>query len=175
MAHVDGVDRGAGHLLARLDARRALRLAIVSASASVGDGAQDVVVGPAPAEVAREGVRDLLAGRRRRAAPGPPGIVEGAGLDDEARGAEPALQAVERHEGALHGMQSPRANPLDGGDRLAGDGFDRQQAAHDRRAIEEHRTGAADARPAYELGSGEPELIAQDVDEQRFRVVRQGR
>ena len=93
VAHVDRVDRGAGHLLPRLDARRALRFAIVSAGAGVGDGAQDVVVGPAPAEVAGERARDLLAGRRRRAARGAPGIVEGARLDDEARRAEPALQA----------------------------------------------------------------------------------
>ena len=175
VADVDGVDRGAGHLLPRFDARRAFGVAVVLAAAGVGDGAIDVVVGPAAAEMAGERAGDLLAGRGRGAARGPPGVVEGGRLDDEARGAEPALQRVEGHEGALNGVQFVRADAFDRGHALARGGFRRQEAARDRRAIEENRAGAADAGAADELGPGQSQLIAQDIDQERLGVVRQGR
>ncbi|MGB3583189.1 MAG: hypothetical protein WBA40_19050 [Roseiarcus sp.] len=50
MVNIDGVDRRAGDLLARFDARRIFGVAIVFAVAGVGDGAKDVVVGAATAE-----------------------------------------------------------------------------------------------------------------------------
>ena len=175
VTHVDRVDRRAGHLGPRLDPRRALCIAVVAAGAGVGDGAQDVVVRAASAEMAGERGPDLLAGRRPRAARRAPGIVEGRRFDDEAWGAKPALQGVERHEGALNGMQLARADSFDGGDRLASDGLGGQKAAHDRRAVDQHRAGAANARAADELGSREPQVIAQNIDQQRLGIVRQRR
>ena len=160
VANIDGVDRRAGHLLPRFDARRAFGVAIVLAAAGVGDRAKDVVVGSASAEVAGERAGDLLARRRRDAARGAPGVVERARFDDEARGAESALQRVEGHEGALNGMQFVRADAFDRGYALARGGFRRHEAARDRRPVEKHRAGAADAGAAYELGPGQTQLIA---------------
>ena len=175
VANIDGIDRFAGHLLPRFDARRAFGVAVVLAAAGVGDGAIDVVVGPAAAEVARKRAGDLLAGRGRGAARGPPGVVEGGRLDDEARGAEPALQRVERHERALNGMQFDGADALDRGHAPAGGGFRRQEAARDRNAVEQDRAGAADAGAADELGPGQAQCVAQDIDQERLGIVRKRR
>ena len=175
VANIDGIDRFAGHLLPRFDARRAFGVAVVLAAAGVGDGAIDVVVGPAAAEMARKRAGDLLAGRGRGAARGPPGVVEGRRLDDEARGAEPALQRVERHEGALNGMQFDGADALDRGHAPARGGFRRQEAARDRNAVEQDRAGAADAGAADELGPGQAQCVAQDIDQERLGIVRKRR
>ena len=58
--------------------------------------------------------------------------------------------------------------------RPAGDGLCRHQAAHDRHAVEQHRAGAADTRAADELGSGQIHLVANDIDQERIRIVGQG-
>jgi hypothetical protein len=136
VANIYGVDRRAGHLLACFDARRAFGVAIVFSAAGVGDSTKDVVIGSATAEVAGKRPGDVLARRRRGAACGAPGVVERARFDDEARGAESALQRIEGHEGALHWMQFAAADPFDGGYALARGGLRRQEAARDRNPVE---------------------------------------
>ena len=86
--------------------------------------------------------------------------------------AEAALQRVVRHEGPLHRMQFRRRRclrPWSIG--FARGGLRRHQAAHDRRAVDQHRAGAADAGAADELGSGQAERVAQDIDQQRVGIV----
>ena len=50
----------------------------------------------------------------------------------------------------------------------------RHQATHDRCAIDQHGAGAADAGSANQLGAGQVELIAHDIDEKRIGIVGQG-
>ena len=119
MARIDRVFRSPGHLVARFHPRRLPGFAVEAPFAGLGDGAQDVVIGPATAQMPAQRGGDLFARRRLRPVLAPPPVVKGRGLDDEARRAEAALQRVERHERLLHGMQPVSANPFDGGDRPA--------------------------------------------------------
>ena len=171
VADVERVDRRAGRLVARLDARRFGARLLVQAGAGVGDGAVDVVISAAAAEMAGKGRADLLARGRGPAVRRPPSVVERLGLDDEAGRAEAALQRVQRHEGALHGMQFSAADPLDGRDRPARRRLRRHEAACDRLAVHEHGASAADAGAADELGPGQAEPVAQGVGEHEIVVV----
>ena len=56
-------------------------------------------------------------------------------------------------------MQRGAADALDRRDGLSGGRSRRQQAARHRRAVEQHRAGAAHAGAAHELGAGEAELV----------------
>ena len=147
VAHVERIDRGAGHLLPRFDARRAFRVPVMLARARLRDRAEDIVIGAASAEVARERRGDLLARRRRRAARGAPRVVERSRLDNEAGRAETALQRVEGHEGALHRMQFVGADAFDGGDGPARRRLCRHQAADDGRPVDAGRCRLRKRRP----------------------------
>jgi hypothetical protein len=175
MADVDGVARRTRHLGAGLDARRTRFLAVEAAGTGIRHRAKNAVIGAAAAQMPRQRRADLLARGSGRAVGGAPAIVECGGLDDEARRAEPALQAIMRHEGLLDRMQLAFANAFDRRHRLVGRGLRGQEAACHRRAVEQYGAGAADAGAAHELGPGQAEAVADDVDQKLIAVVGKGR
>ena len=148
---LSGHDRGA---LAR--AERARRLL---------DGLDDVHVAGAATEVAADALPDLVL-RRIGVLPEQPGR-----LHDHARRAEAALEAVLVPEGLLEWMEvrAPR-HPLDGLD-AAPVGLDREHRARlGALAVDVDRAGAAVARVAADVRAGQPEVVAQQVDEQEARL-----
>ena len=97
------------------------------------------------------------------------------GRTDLARGAVAALEAVVRHEGGLHGVQSVRpAQALDGGDRVAlvhdGEG----QAADDAQSVHQHGAGPALTMVAALLRTREAEMLTQRIQQRRAGVDRKG-
>src|SRR5262249_23921452 len=126
-------------------------------------GLDDVVVAGAAADIALE----LVAYRR---------LVELAAIamydvdrgHDHARSAEAALQAMIVAERRLHRMQLVAlGNAFDGRD--AGScGLSRKHGAgFDRPAIDMHDTGAALAGIAADIGAGQVQMIAQELDKKR--------
>src|SRR5580692_1303221 len=97
--------------------------------------------------------------------------MEGGGFHDKAGRAEAALQRIVRQEGLLDWMQFVAANAFDCCQRFAASRLCRQEAAHHRRAVEQHGAGTADAGAADELGAREANLVADHVDEQPVRIV----
>ena len=96
---------------------------------------------------------------------------EPGGLHDHARGAEAALQAVLVPERLLERMEGRAVgHPLDGLD-LGAVGLDREHRAGLRAlAVDVDRARAAVARVAADVGAGQPEDVAQEVDEQEARL-----
>src|SRR5205085_6562628 len=103
-----------------------------------------------------------------------PAVAERHCLYDEARRAESALQRIVRHKGLLYRMQFCGANALDRRHGLILNRTRGHQTAYDRRAIDQHGAGAADAGPADELGAGQVELTAHNIDEQRVGIIGEG-
>src|SRR5512135_2235259 len=97
-----------------------------------------------------------------------PVVVEGSCFDNEPWRAEAALQRVERHERALDRMQCRSRDALDRGDAPARRGLCRHQTAHDGDAVDQYGAGDADTRAADELGPGQAQPTAQDIDEKRI-------
>ena len=126
----------------------------------VDDGGPDVDVAGAAAEMAAEDLVD--------------GVVDGDAVvggghqrHHDARGAEPALEAVVGAQCLLHGVQrARRGDALDRG-HLGAVGLHRQhQARPHRPPVEHHRAGAARALLAGDVGAGEPGPVAQGVGEE---------
>ena len=117
---------------------------------------------------------DFFARWRGRSPGRAPAVVKRHRLDNEARRAEAALQGVMRHERLLHRVQFRRTDAFDCRHRFAGDRLRRHQAAHDRRAVDQHRAGAADARTAHKLCARQAEAVAHDIDEECIGIVGQG-
>jgi hypothetical protein len=91
-----------------------------------------------------------------------------------AGGADAALRGAVTMKGALQLRHRLAARePFDRDDRAALDLGERREAGTDLAAIDEHRAGAAVARVATDLGTGEAKLVAQHVREARDR--RRGR
>src|SRR5579885_1225796 len=86
------------------------------------DGREDVRIGGAAAEIAAHILADLLVAARM------PLLDAGDRLQDLSRRAVAALEGVLVDEGLLHGMELSvgSAQPLDGGDRLAHRGGQRE-------------------------------------------------
>ena len=124
----------------------------------VHDRIDDLVVAGAAAQHAADAVGDLGARRRRRA-------VEQVGCGHQHAGsADAALRGAVLQERAAQALGQPaRANAFDGLDRRAAGLRRRHQAGAHLLAVEEHGAGAAVARLAADLGSGEAELVAQRV------------
>ena len=122
----------------------------------------DVDVAGAAAQVAFQRMRDLrVAGLRVLG-------QQAAGAHHHARRAEPALQAVAGDEGLLHRVQraTGRGQPLHRGDAAAG-GLQRQHAAAlDGLAVQQHGAGAALAGVAADMGAGQRQRAAQQLDQQ---------
>ena len=174
MMDVDGILRRSRHLVARFHARRQDVVAVEAAGAGIRHGAEDAVIGAAAAQMSRQRRADFLARRHRRSLCRAPGIVKRRGLDDEARRAEAALQGVVRHEGLLHRVQPCGADAFDRRHVRVRGRARRHQAAHGGLAVDQHGAGAADAGPADQLGAGEVERVAHDVDQQRIGIVGEG-
>ena len=174
MSDVDGVLRRARHLVARLHARREDIAAVEAAGTGVRHGTEDAVIGAAAAQMPRQRRADFLARGHGGSLGRAPGIAKRHSLDDEARRAEAALQRVVRHERLLHRMQSCAPMPSTVVTVLVRSRSCRHQAAHGGLAVDQHGAGAADAGPADELGAGEIERVAHDVDQQRIGIVGEG-
>ena len=101
-------------------------------------------------------------------APGSGWRAAGSDGDEEARGAEPALQAVAVGERLLHRRQRAvrLGQPLHGGD-LRAVGADREQeTGADRDAVQQDGAGAAHAVLAAHMGAGQLEVVTDDVGQQ---------
>ena len=130
------------------------------------DGRDDVVVTGTAADVAGDGVPDLVVGRVAVA-----GQQVGGG-HDHARGAEAALQAVLLPERGLERMERVLAggHALDRGDggAVGLDGEDRARLHGS--AVEVDGAGAALTRVAPDVGAREVHVLAQGLDEQASRL-----
>src|SRR4051812_48667133 len=132
----------------------------------LADGGDDVVVPRAAADVALDRVPDLVVGRVGVAG------EEVGGRHDHARRAEAALEAVLRPEALLERMErAVRAlHPLDRAD-VGAVGLDRQhRAALHGLAVDRDRAGAALARITADVGAGELEVLAEELDEHPSRL-----
>src|SRR5919197_2057209 len=127
----------------------------------LADGLDDVLVAGAAADVALEPAPDLGLGQ--------PVAVRadelGAGHDHPRR-AEAALECVALPEGLLERMElAALRETLDRRD-LAAVSLDREHGARLHRApVEVDRAGAAERRVAADLRPGQPEVVAEEVDE----------
>ena len=127
------------------------------------DGLHDVLVAGAPAEVALEADADGGLVERAFALPD-----QAVGGHDHARGAVPALQAVVLVERLLERVHPVLAgHALDGGDLAAVRLDGEHRAGLHRPPV--HQDGARAARRgvAPDVRSGEPEVLPQEVHEQR--------
>src|SRR3954468_507898 len=140
---------------------------IVHPPRTLFDGLDDLLVARAAAEIARDRFLDA-AGRRLRLA-----REQRLGAEQDAGRAIAALRGAKIGKGRLQRMQL-------GATRHAFYGLDRapfafepeQQAGELRLAIDQHRAGAALAELAAMLGTREPEVLAQHLEQ---RLVRRGR
>src|ERR1041385_5822966 len=123
----------------------------------------DVLIAGAAADVAFQ----LLADRRLvQITAMPVHYVDGG--HDHARRAVAALQAMIVAEGRLHRMQLLAfGDAFDGGDIGAVGLPDQHGAGFHRAAVDMHHTGAALAGVAADMGAGQAEMVAQQMDEER--------
>ena len=128
-----------------------------------GDRLDDVVVAGAAAEIAFQALADLLLGQALRMR-----VHQVDRAHHHARRAEAALQRVMLAEHLLHRVQRAvgRGEALDRGDAAAV-GLQRQHGAGlHRDAVDMHDAGAALAGVAADMGAGQPQLLAQQFDQQ---------
>ena len=86
---------------------------------------------------------------------------------DHARRAVAALQTVIVAERGLHRVQLvPLCDAFDGGDVGAVGLSDEHRAGFDRPAVDVHDTGAALAGVAADMGAGQIQMVAQQMDEE---------
>src|SRR5215471_16521845 len=125
------------------------------------DGSQVVVVGSAPADVAGHGAPRLL--DRRFGV----GLQQGHGRDDLAGRTEAALRPEFLDHGLLHLVQfAIRAlDAFDGRDLAPAHRVSERRARIGRDIVEHNGAVAAFRMIAAEFGTGEPELVAQRVDQ----------
>ena len=142
---------------------------LVEAAHAVGrerDRLDDLRVAGAAADVAGDGVDDLGARGRR--------VVgqQRMGGEDHRRRAVPALHAVGLAERVLDGRELARAgrHPLDGGDLYAVGLHGEHQAGAHGHAVDQHGAGAAHAVLAAGMGAGEPEPVAQAIEQAGARL-----
>ncbi len=130
------------------------------------DRLDDVHIAGAAAQVSGNAVTDfLLAGI---------GIFhqQARGAQDHARRAIAALQPMHQPKTFLDGGKRPVGvgDPFDGGD-MGAIGLDREaHAALDRHVVHVDGAGAAMAGVAADMGSGEIELLAKEMNEQEARL-----
>src|SRR5262245_57551701 len=131
-------------------------------------GADDLVVTGAPAEVAGEPVARLGFGRIRIA------LEQRLGGDQQAGRAEAALQRRMLEEFSLQRMQIvPARHAFDRLDRAAFGLHGEHQARADQAAIDRHAAGAAVARAASLLASGQIQLVAQHIEQGELRLAQE--
>jgi hypothetical protein len=116
-------------------------------SGRAADRAQDAIVFPAAAQVARHLGPDLGIGRMRVP------IQQGLGGDNHSRDAKPTLDRVLVDKGLLQRVQAAsRPDPLQRGDRPALDGTDGHLARRHGLSIDDHPARAALSQAAAKLG-----------------------
>jgi len=129
-------------------------------------GADDLVISGAAAQVAGEEVAGFVLGRV--------GVLvqERLGSDDEARGADAALQGRPLEEALLQRVQGLGCgDALNGGDGTALHLGRHYQAGVDEPAIKNDVARAAVAVVAAFLGTGQTQLVAQDFQEALPRLT----
>src|SRR6266581_3054515 len=129
------------------------------------DRRDDVLIPGAAAEVALEAFADLPLRRVRIT------LEDGRRGDDHPGRAEAALERVMLVERLLQGMEGAvLGEPLDCR-HLVAVGLDGEHGARlDGLAVEQHNAGTAVRRVASDVGAGEAQLVAQEVNEERARL-----
>lgn len=149
-----------------------LHVVVLPVRGGVLDGSDDFVVAGAATQIAREVEADFVLGWLRVLREEP------LALDDEAWGADAALQRGSFEERRLDRVQPGRRG--DTFDRADGGpfGLDRQhQAAINRATVEDHRASSAVAVRATFLRAGQVEVVSQDFEQrlprlaEKFRLV----
>ncbi len=144
------------------------RRAVAAAHALGGerDRLDDLGVAGAAADVAGDRLDDLGA---RRSGIAREQRVRG---QDHRRRAVAALHAVRLAERILHGRElaRPGRHALDGGDGVAVGLHREHQAGAHRRAVDQHGAGAAHAVLAAGMRAGEPQPLAQAIEQARARL-----
>src|SRR3984893_8438039 len=131
------------------------------------DGAQDADMAAAAADIVVERLGDLFSRRRRVA------VEQRLGRDQNAGQAVAPLPRLLIDKGLLQRMRTVRrAQALDRHDFLAGDGRERLAAGFLRFAVDQHHAASALLEPAAEFGPHQTEVVAQDVEQRRFRLRR---
>ena len=121
---------------------------------------EDLLVAGAAAEVAREGLADLVVRRARRV------IEQVDGGDDQAGRAEPALHGAGGEKRLLDAVQRTVLGDALDGDDVVPVGLRREDEARaDERAVEQHRARSALALLARVLRAGQLELLAEREEE----------
>src|SRR5262245_17522015 len=134
-------------------------------SGGVLDGLDDVDVAGAPAEVAGDRPADV--GFRRIRV----GLEQGATGHQHAWSAVAALQAVLLEEAILDGMElAVPLEPFDGQEISAVGLHGEDRARLHRNAVHQDSAGAAMRRIATDVGAGQPQLFAKEVDEEEPRL-----
>src|SRR5260370_30481120 len=134
------------------------------------NGAHDVVVAGAAANVAGEVVPDFPPRRVRVF------LEQLAHAHDHPRCAETALQSVMFMESRLDRMQgaTTRCEAFDGRDRGSICHDRENRAGFDGLAVDIDGAGAALRRVATDMGSGEAEIVPQQMDQKFSRLDRSG-
>src|SRR5215471_5521594 len=133
------------------------------------DAGDDVLIAGAAAQIALQAVPDLLFGGLGLA------LEQLAGSQDHAGRAEAALKAVFLPEGFLHRMQlAVLSQAFDGHDGGAVGLHGQDRAGLDRVAVHQHRAGAALARIAADVGSGQTQRLAQEMRQEKPRLDLRG-
>src|ERR1700722_3769008 len=132
-------------------------------------GLHDVLIAGAAAEIGREHVGEFVVGDIGLA-------LQHAGHQHQKAGrTEAALQAVMLHERALQGVKLVAGRQaFEGADLLAFRLHREHQAGTHRRAIDEHRAGAAHAVLATDMRPGLPAILANSVDQRAARLDANG-
>src|SRR5580704_2092695 len=118
----------------------------------------DVLIAGAAAKIGREHVDEVVVVDVRLA------FQHSGDQHEEAGRAEAALQPMVLHEGALKdGELLARGQALDRADRLSGGLHREHQAGAHRRAVDQHRAGAAHAVLAADMGAGLAAILADRV------------
>src|SRR5215470_5812754 len=119
------------------------------------DRADNPVMGPAAAQIAGESQPDLGLARLLFA------VEQRFGQHDHAGDAVAALRRLLRDESGLQGMRLfDGTEAFERGDFRLPEHTNWRDAGAHRRAVDEHRAGAALAKPAAELGCIEAKIIA---------------
>src|SRR5579875_588071 len=134
-----------------------------------GGRLDDVFVAGAAADIAAQSLADLGVGRLGDAA------EEVDGAHDHPRGTIPALQTMLLPKRFLHRMKRlRRADPFDRRNaRPVGLHGEHRTALH-RNAVDEDRACAAARRVATDVRPGQPQVLAEEVDEKQARLDLRG-
>ena len=143
---------------------RSQPLARPAVARSGGHRVEYSVIAGAAAEVAHHPIFDFVFGRMGVE------VQQGLGGDDLPRRTDAALEATVVYERLLHRVKLPLVcDALDGRDFGALDGGGQSDAGGVQLSVNQHGAGTADAHAATLLGAGQPQVIAQEVQQEASR------